>query len=146
MVSAIVLLVISLGAILAGWGYVKNARRMRAFATVQGKVLSRGVKAIPGGVREGRYGKGGGYMPDIRYSYAVDGREYESDKVSYAFKGLKRELAQQAADAFPADPDVFYNPDEPSEAYLTTHTPAIGRWFIAGGVVGVLMALVVLLG
>jgi hypothetical protein len=144
MAAGIALLVISLGALAAGAGYVRTARRMRAFQTTRGRILKRGVAAIPGGTREGRYGKGGGYRPAVTYAYRVGGVEYTSDKLSYAFSGLRRELAQQEADAIPDEVDVHYDPARPEVAYLRTHTPTIGRWFLAGGLVGVLLAVLVL--
>ena len=67
MVFSIGLIVISLGALVAGRGYTQTARRMRAFACTQ-------------------------------------------------------------------------------EAYLQTHTPAIGRWFIIGGSVGIVLGLLILIG
>ena len=54
MAAGIALLVISLGAIVAGAGYVRTARRMKTFATVRGRILTRDIKPIPGGSREGR--------------------------------------------------------------------------------------------
>jgi hypothetical protein len=77
--AAIALLVISLGAIAAGWGYVRMAQRMRSFATTRGTVLARELAVMPGGdTREGRYGRGGGYRPKVTYAYTVDGVGYTS--------------------------------------------------------------------
>ena len=83
-------------------------------------------------------------MPAVTYAYAVAGADYTSDKYSYAFRGLKQELARQEVDAIPDQVDVYYDPAKPSEAYLNKHTPTIGRWLIAGGIVGILIGLVVL--
>ena len=145
MAGGIALIVISLGAIAAGWGYVKTARRMRSFATTQGTVLERSVGAIPGGSREGRYGQGGGYQPKITYRYTVDGVTHTSDRWAYAYRGLKRELAEQRAAAVPDEVPVYYDPAKPDEAYLETHTPRIGHWLVGGGIVGLLIGLVALL-
>ena len=147
MAAGIFLIVLSLGAIAAGWGYVRTARRMRGFATTRGTVTARGVAPVPGGdTREGRYGKGGGYQPQITYAYAVEGVAHTSQRWSYAARGLRRELAEQTAAAVPDDVEVFYDPARPDEAYLHTHTPRIGYWLVGGGVLGLLIGLVALLG
>ncbi len=145
MAAAIALMVISLGAIVAGRGYVKTARRMRSFATTRGRVLERGIEAVPGGSREGRWGKGGGFQPKITYTYAVGGVDYTSSRSSYAYRGLKKSLAEQEAAAVPDEVEVHYDPAAPKEAYLHTHTPGIGKGLIAGGIVGVLLAVLILI-
>jgi len=61
--AEILILVISCGAIAAGWGYVRTARRTRSFATVHGKVIGRQVTAAPGPAGREGWGRGGGYQP-----------------------------------------------------------------------------------
>jgi hypothetical protein len=70
--GAIALLVLSCGALVAGWGYVKTARRMGAFATTPGTVIARELATLTGGEREGRWGKGGSYRPQVTYTYEVE--------------------------------------------------------------------------
>jgi hypothetical protein len=146
-VFGIALLVISIGAIVAGRGYTATARRMRSFQTTRGTVLEKRAVTVPGGdTREGVYGKGGGYMPYVRYAYTVDGRPFENDKVSYAFRGMKQSLVEERVAAWPADVEVHYDPADPAVAYLETHTPSIGRWFIIGGSVGAVLGLLIAVG
>ena len=145
MASAIAILVLSCGAIVAGWGYVKTARRMRSYATVRGRVLAKEVAPVPGGSREGRFGKGGGSMPKVTYAYTVDGIEHRSDRWSYAMRGYKRSVVEQQLAALPDEVDVHYDPRAPDEAYLQTNSPALGRGLIAGGVLGLLVGIVALL-
>jgi hypothetical protein len=145
--AGIFLLVLAAGALAAGRGYVRTARRMRGFATTRGTVTARGVATTPGGdTREGRFGQGGGYQPHVTYDYTVDGGAYTSDRWSYAARGLKRSVAEQTAAAVPDEVDVFYDPANPREAYLHTHTPRIGYGLLALGVVLALVGLVALLG
>ncbi len=147
MVAGIFLLLLAAGAIAAGRGYVRTGRRMRGFATTRGTVTARDVQTVPGGdTREGRYGQGGGYQPHVTYDYTVDGIAYTSDRWSYAGRGLKRSLAEQTAAAVPDEVDVRYDPAAPQEAYLHTHTPRLGYWLVALGVVLALIGLVALLG
>src|SRR4051794_16446664 len=146
MAGAIALIVISLGAIVAGRGYTKVARRMRAFATTRGTVLEKKPTKLPGGdTTTGRWGKGGGWMPYVKYAYTVDGTQYTHDKVTYAFKGLKRELVEQELAALPDTVDVHYDPADPQDAYLEKHTPTVGRWLIGGGIFGLLLGVLILI-
>jgi hypothetical protein len=143
--GAIALIVISLGAIVAGRGYVRTARRMRAFATTRGRVLEKRAIPLPGGdTTTGRWGKGGGYQPYVRYSYDVGGTAYTHDKVSYALHGLKSEIVEQNLAALPAEVDVHYDPADPQDASLTKHTPTIGRWLVVGGSIGLMLGLLIL--
>jgi hypothetical protein len=145
-VAAIAIFVISLGAILAGRGYVRTARSMRTFATTRGHVTARAVVTIAGLSREGKWGQGGNYRPKVTYDYTVDGKSYTSDRTTYAHRGLRRSLAEQQLAAIPDDVDVYYDPARPEEAYLETHSPALGRYLLVGGGIGVLFALILALG
>ena len=146
MVAAIAILVISLGAILAGRGYVRTARRMQSFATTRGHVTAREVVTIGSLSREGKWGQGGNYRPKVTYDYTVGGVAYTSDRVSYANRGLRRSLAEQQLAAIPDEVDVYYDPAAPQGAYLEKHTPTLGRYLLAGGGVGALFGLILLLG
>ena len=146
MVAAIAILVISLGAILAGRGYVRTARQMQSFATTRGHVTAREVVTIGSLSREGKWGQGGNYRPKVTYDYRVDGVAYTSDRVSYANRGLRRTLAEQQLAAIPDEVDVYYDPAAPQRAYLEKHTPTLGRYLLAGGGVGALFGLILLLG
>jgi hypothetical protein len=144
--AGIFLLVLSCAAIIAGRGYVKTARRMRAFRTTRGAVVARELLEVPGDNREGRWGSGGGFAPKPTYTYSVDGVAHRSDRYSYAMTGLKRSVAEQRLAAIPDEVDVYYDPAAPQDAYLVKHTPTIGIALIAGGCVGALVGLVLALG
>jgi hypothetical protein len=144
-VFGIGLLVISLGAIAAGRGHVRTARRMRSFATTRGRVVAREIAVITGLNREGRWGQGGNYRPKVTYEYTVGGVAYTSDRTSYVLRGLRRSLAEQQLAAIPDEVEVHYDPAAPQEAFLETHTPRLGRMLIAGGAAGALFALLVIL-
>ena len=145
MVAAIALFVISLGAIAAGRGYVRTAKRMRSYATTRGRVTQRELAVVGGDAREGRWGKGGGYRPKATYVFSVDGVEHTSDKVTYAHRGLRKSLAEQALAAIPDEVDVHYDPQDPDEAYLVKHSPRLGYWLLGGGILGALFGLLLVL-
>src|SRR5262245_8430795 len=139
-------MVLSLGAIVAGRGYTQVARRMRAFAVARGTVLEKQPVTLPSGDRTtGRWGRGGGWMPYVKYRYTVGGTEYTHDKVTYAYHGLKREIVEQELAALPDEVDVHYDPANPQDAYLEKHTPTIGRWLIVGGSIGVVIGVLIVL-
>jgi hypothetical protein len=137
------LIVISLGSVVAGRGYVRIAKRMRGYAATRGRVVKREL-ARTGHDNEGRFGKGGNYRPRVTYVFTVDGVEHTSDKLSYAHRGLKRAIAEEQLAAIPDEVDVYYDPEDPDHAYLEKHTPRIGHWFVGGGVLGILLGLVML--
>ena len=134
---AIGFVVIGLGAILAGGGHVRTAFRMRGYGTTRGRVFKRELVMFGG---EGRR-----YRAKVTYRYAVDGVEHTSDKNTYVHYGRYRDAAQAELDAIPDDVDVFYDPYDPSEAYLQKHVPRLGYWLAGGGLVMGLFGLLLLL-
>lgn len=141
MASALFLLVLALGAIVAGVGYVRVAYRMRHFRATAGRVIAREVVTVPSGdTTEGRFGQGGGYMPKITYTYTVDGVERVGDRMAYAARGWKRAIAEQRLAAIPDSVEVWYDPSDPREAWIERHSPAIGYALVAGGAVAALAA------
>ncbi len=146
MAVAILLLVISCGAVAAGWGQLRAARRARSYATTRGSVTGREIASVPGpGSREGRWGRGGGYRPKVTYSYVVDGITYTSDGWSYAIEGLKRSVAEAELAAVPDDVEVHCDPRSPQDAYLQVPESRLGYWLVAGGVLGVMISAAMLL-
>ncbi len=147
MAPLIFLSVLSGAVIAVGLGYVRTARRMRSFQTTRGMVVAREVAVVPASdLREGKWGKGGGYWPKVTYTYTIDGVEYRSDRSSYVFRGLKRSIAEQQLAAIPDEVTVYYDPVAPREAYLETTSMRIGTVLIVGGFVGLAVALTSLVG
>jgi hypothetical protein len=145
--AAIFCLLIAAGAIAAGVGYIRAARRMRHFKTTTGRVTGRELDtltAVRGG--EARFGSGGRYTPKVTYTYVIDGATHTSEKYGYARYGWRKTVAEQRLTEIPDEPEVFYNPDAPDEAYLHLHRPALGYMLVAGGTLGFLIGLVALLG
>lgn len=80
--------------------------------------------------------------PGIRYKYAVDGKEYEHNKVAFFhIQNTSSADAQKVTDKYPkgAKVTVYYNPQNPQEALLELESPR-HMLIIAG--VGVIMVLV----
>ena len=139
-------LVISLGAILAGRGYVRTARRMRSYQTTRGRVFKRELATVAGDTREGVWGKGGGYRPD------GDLRVHRRRRRAHVRQGhLRPSRPAQVAGRAGAGRDpgrgrrASTTPQNPDEAYLVKHSPRLGYWLIGGGVLGALFGLLLVL-
>jgi hypothetical protein len=148
MLAALFVLVIAAGAIAAGVGYVRTAKRMRGFETTQGTITSRDVDLIPAATsrRDPRCGKGGSWTPKFTYTYDVAGSRYTGDRLGYATRGFRRSVAEQQSAAMPDQVQVHFNPADPSEAYLQTNTATFGWALLALGVLLALGAVIALLG
>lgn len=147
MAVKLLILVIACGAIAAGSASLRTARRMSSYKTTRGTVLTREVTPVDGTLgREGRWGNGGAYQPKVTYTYLVDGVVYTCDRWSYVVDGLKRSVAEQLVTTVPDEVDVHYDPAAPQTAYLQLQSPRVGYGLIAGGMLGVLVAVVALLG
>jgi len=138
------LLAIALGMIVAGRGYVKMSRRMNAFQTTSGTVIGRELATVGTDTREAKWGSGGGWRPKVTYTYSVGGVSYTSDKSTYAHRGLKKRLAEQALAATPDEVVVHYDPASPDVAYLEKHNTRLGHWLVGFGILFVLIALIML--
>ena len=60
-----------------------------------------------------------GYRADIDYTYVVDGKQFTNTQMfSAKGEGYDPGTMRKRVDALPGEPDVHYNPQDPSEAYL----------------------------
>jgi hypothetical protein len=71
------------------------------------------------------------YHPVIRYSYTVDGQQYENDRYSVLddTRFSSWEPAQELLSKFPVGGEitVYYNPESPKDSYLDRNMDA--RWY-----------------
>lgn len=142
MATQIFVLVLGLAFVWVGNMYSSLARRMRSFKSVPGRVIGREVAVMASGTREGRYGEGGGYTPQVTYRYVVDGVEHESNKLARGRRGYRRSVAERKLAEIPDQVVVWYDPEKPSEAYLQKHGPALGYAILVLGVCSVAGALI----
>lgn len=146
MAPVVLAIIISLAALAAGAKYLAEARKMRSFKTRRGRVIDREVVPVTASLgREGRWGRGGNFQPKVTYSYVVDDIEYRSDRWSYGTEGFKRSVAERKLTEVFDDVLVHYNPADPRQAYLEVTSPTVGYALVAGGSLGLLIALAALL-
>lgn len=98
-----------------GWGVLTNARTSEAWPTVEGRVVRSEVDHSTDS--EG----GDSYLPQIDYTYTLDGMQYENDRVrfgenSYSF----RRQAEAEVERYPVGRrvDVYYEPGNPENSVL----------------------------
>lgn len=88
---------------------------------VESAVLTEGEAREYAGLGTSETATDTGYVPLIRYRYAVDGRRYESARVS-PFDGTlsRRRWARALVDRYPRNTHVFvrYDPGDPTRSYL----------------------------
>ncbi len=60
------------------------------------------------------------YRAAVSYGYKVQGRDYESDRVTFGSVGSSYRRAQEVANRYPVSKDVavFYDPADPAQAVL----------------------------
>lgn len=91
-------------------------------------------------------GHGRTYMPHVKYTYAVRGKDYTNDQVYLIRRsgGLKDKM-QELVDGLPDPVPVHYDRQDPARSYLLTN-PMITVWIMFGfGILSVLWALAQLL-
>ena len=124
-----------------GWAVIHErvvARKIvaaRHWPTVRGEILRSEVKDRPGGK--------GAYRAKIEFRYTFGGANYKSRKITMGgeVRGSKA-LAAARCSQYPvgATPDVYVNPDKPTDAYLELRqegrlmTTAIGALFAVLGI------------
>ena len=123
---------------LALWGALRvtgDVKKNRGWPTTPGKVLERRV-GEPMGTR------GRSFIPVVKYTYSVDGKEYTNDQVYLIRRtGGIHDKMQELVDSFPDPVPVHYNPKNPAESYLIVN-PSSTSWILVGfGALALLMGL-----
>jgi Protein of unknown function (DUF3592) len=118
-ISGIFALLIGFGGLLTGLKALKNRKILNQWKTTKGKVIERGIyqpdipMLSPPAFR---------YSPLVRYTYQVDGKDFENNyilpKRIQAPQHSTQKWAQKKADSFPSEVTVHYNSADPSESYL----------------------------
>lgn len=130
-----------------GGGALWFARRLyaqirvgRAWPTVTGTILARGVGAPM--KAHGRM-----FLPHVEYTYDVAGTAYTNDQV-YLVRdtGDRRPRIQKLVDDLPSSLPVHYDPADPSRSFLLVNRMGTVWLLTAAGVGAILLAPVHLAG
>ena len=123
---------------LAIWGAFRvssDIRRGRSWPTVPGKILERRV-GDPMGT------KGRSFLPYVKYTYVVDGKEYTNDQVYLIRRsGGMATRMRKLVDSFPDPVPVHYDPKDPSSTYLISNPTSTSWTLVAFGALALLMGL-----
>ena len=95
------------------------ARESRGWPSVPGLITA---SEISSNTSVGAYGSETKttYHPKVSYGYRVQGRDYQSSRVTFGSLGSSYERAKEVANRYPLGMDVaiFYNPANPAQAVL----------------------------
>jgi Protein of unknown function (DUF3592) len=60
------------------------------------------------------------FIPVVRYTYSLQGKEYTGERVAFGVKNTNRNPAAEVVNRYPLDKlvMVYYNPEKPEEAVL----------------------------
>ena len=91
---------------------VVQQMRARDWPTNQGRVVSADIKV------EHDSESGSSYTPQIRYRYAINGIEYQCDRIRFGFTTASNGNARRVVDRYRPDSSVVvhFNPDSPAQA------------------------------
>ncbi|MGL4464721.1 MAG: DUF3592 domain-containing protein [Planctomycetia bacterium] len=124
-----------LGLLAAGLGVVPI---IASIVTVAAGYASQSWPTAPGVVRASAVLlKADGYHLDFLYDYAVDGRRYESRRVSFGERRVASsdDVFEGVLDAYPVGVavDVYYKPGEPAVAVLEPGVRLLAFWGLPFG-------------
>ena len=139
------LIAIGLGlfAFYAAFSIVQMRRRVNSWPTVPGRVTMRDV------IRPTDRGRTSlpafRWAADVRYTYSVDGVEYEGDKSTLPWSATgSRKSAEQELARIPDETDVRYDPADPKTSCLYPPARKNIAIYIAAGIAVILLGLVYL--
>jgi hypothetical protein len=138
--AVMLLIVVSLLLLMFSRVFTKQASAMKKWPTTAGRIIRSDVTTTQQQHRRPNRSSGDYnvtmYVPRIVYSYEVGGHAYEGDEVGWSTSSNKRSVAEKQVKRYPlqSQVQVFYNPDNPVEATLSTSIgvlPVI-LWGLAG--------------
>lgn len=107
-----------------GVSMIIRGHKTDKWPTTTGKIIERTTSRNPGGPR----GRSTSYSVSITYSYTVEDKSYTSGNIGQVgFQYKTKVEAQHAADSYPEEVTVYYNPINPDDCTIVKGTP----WFTA---------------
>lgn len=136
---------LGIGGILVGIVKLKNLAALNLWKKTNGKVIERGTFRVEHANLSERAFQ---FSPLVKYVYRVDGRELTNDTILPKHIQLPEhgsvEWAKKRAASFPDEVVVFYNPKNPSDAFLA-RTPKTKIYIvIAASLAAVLLGILFL--
>lgn len=116
-------------------------RRVLRWPTVPGTVIHRAVfqPADRGRMSSSTFR----WAPDVRYTYVVNGKPHEGDKITLPWTPTsKKEWAECVLAQIPHHPDVRYDPLNPATSCLLPPGNSNIIWYSAAGASAILISLI----
>ncbi len=81
------------------------------------------------------------YDPIVRYTYTVDGQDYQSDRLQASLNGGSRRTAEKVLERYPVGSQHtgYYDPERPDQAVLLPGTNWKNYLQLGGGLVAILI-------
>jgi hypothetical protein len=126
-------LVLGIGGILVAIVQLRNLARLRFWKTARGKIIERGTFRVTHSVRSPPAFQ---HSPLVKYVYRVEGQEFVNDSILPKHIQLPEhntiKWAEKRAASFPDEVTVYYNPENPGDAFLE-RTSKIKLYAVMGG-------------
>ncbi len=124
----------------------RRANASKSWPTTSGRVESAYVEPRRSSSSSGGYATV--YYPVVLYEYSISGRRYQSNRVRFGpeYGTSWTQPAQKTVDRYPPGTlvQVFYNPDDPTEAALEHSTGGANR--VLGCVVALILGILLIAG
>ena len=119
MAFLLVILAVAVGGVVIGWSWWRVAQQKKAAASwphVSGRITRSEIKQSRGTQGDSEY------MPDIHYSYTVNGTGFSGTRVRHGLMKLDLKGAEAMRGRYPEGSavEVHYNPDKPGDSVLET--------------------------
>jgi hypothetical protein len=140
--AMMVLIVISLVVLMIVRAITKETSAMKNWPTTAGRIIRSEITTTVQQHRRPNRPRGDYdvtmYVPRIVYAYEAGGHSFQSDGIGWSTSANRRSVAEKQVKRYPlqSQVQVFYNPDDPSQATLS---PSVGKlalflWFIAAAI------------
>ncbi len=128
---ALVFFLAGVALLIYGIGLVRDARACAGWPTVQGRVLSSEAQMVS------RQKDKSTYAPNVSYRYEVDGKEYQSSRLTIVPRNYRgQQWVTEILASYPVGGVVVvhYDPKEPANCMLDTSTTGSEWAYPIGGV------------
>jgi hypothetical protein len=136
-----VLCLVGIGLTTGGFRARQKSKVSATWPTTTGKILTTDIVAHHS---SGSSGHGSGtrssYEPVVKYSYSVDGKDFENTRIGFVESAGSKGSAEKRVESFTSKQElvVHYNPDSPNEAVLDIKATGSGMLFGIGIILAIL--------
>lgn len=134
------LLVFGLTAVIMGIKMIHQRNKVSSWPQVNCVFLEKKVDIAKHASGPGGMGKS--YEVFVVYTYEVNGKKYTHDRIAPSFRTSDLRTAKRDLEEIEPIHKVFYNPDNPQEAYLLAESLGWGIFILIIGIVLTLIGMI----